>query len=109
MKKKVKQYARQIEFSERNREYVLKDFSRLLDKQVSNNIHNPNFIHKYYTQLIFGVLVFEMQYYNILIFFCDNCRLKKPCYFCWNKRGILEAGCGILENSAMPLFSNLMH
>lgn len=34
MKKKVKQYARQIEVSEHNRELVLKDFSRVLDNQV---------------------------------------------------------------------------
>lgn len=34
MKKKVKQYVQQIEVSEQSREYVLKDFSRVLDKQV---------------------------------------------------------------------------
>lgn len=38
MKKKVKQYVRQIEVSEQNREYVLKDFSRVLDSQVENHI-----------------------------------------------------------------------
>lgn len=35
MKKKVKQYVRQINESDENREYVLKDFSRILDKQVA--------------------------------------------------------------------------
>lgn len=34
MKKKVKNYVQQIEVSEQRREYVLKDFSRILDKQV---------------------------------------------------------------------------
>ncbi|KAL8495395.1 hypothetical protein ACS0TY_019514 [Phlomoides rotata] len=38
MKKKVKQYARQIEISELNREYVLKDFSRVLDKQIEKTV-----------------------------------------------------------------------
>lgn len=34
MKKKVKNYVQQIEVSEQSREYVLKDFSRILDKQI---------------------------------------------------------------------------
>ncbi|KAJ0559113.1 putative SPX domain-containing protein [Helianthus annuus] len=34
MKKKVKQYARQIEAGGLERRYVLKDFSRMLDNQV---------------------------------------------------------------------------
>ncbi|XP_055817373.1 SPX domain-containing membrane protein At4g22990-like isoform X2 [Solanum dulcamara] len=34
MKKKVKNYLQQIEVSEQRREYVLKDFSRILDKQI---------------------------------------------------------------------------
>ncbi|XP_059651490.1 SPX domain-containing membrane protein At4g22990-like isoform X2 [Cornus florida] len=34
MKKKVKQYARQIEIGDDNHHYVLKDFSRMLDKQI---------------------------------------------------------------------------
>ncbi|WMV19747.1 hypothetical protein MTR67_013132 [Solanum verrucosum] len=34
MKKKVKNYPQQIEVSEQSREYVLKDFSRILDKQI---------------------------------------------------------------------------
>ncbi|CAK9145782.1 unnamed protein product [Ilex paraguariensis] len=34
MKKKVKQYVQQIEVSAQNRQYVLKDFSRILDKQI---------------------------------------------------------------------------
>lgn len=34
MKKKVKQYARQIETGGIERRYVLKDFSRMLDIQV---------------------------------------------------------------------------
>ncbi|KAG8391739.1 hypothetical protein BUALT_Bualt01G0218400 [Buddleja alternifolia] len=38
MKKKVKQYVRQIEISEENREYVLKDFSRILDKQIEKTV-----------------------------------------------------------------------
>lgn len=36
MKKKVKQYVERIEVSSENREYVLKDFSSILDKQVQN-------------------------------------------------------------------------
>ena len=39
MKKKVNQYTRQIEVSEHNREYVLKDFSRVLDSQVKKSYH----------------------------------------------------------------------
>ncbi|XP_042011601.1 SPX domain-containing membrane protein At4g22990-like [Salvia splendens] len=38
MKKKVNQYARQIEVSEHNREYVLKDFSRVLDSQIEKTV-----------------------------------------------------------------------
>ncbi|KAH6830794.1 Major Facilitator Superfamily with SPX domain-containing protein [Perilla frutescens var. hirtella] len=38
MKKKVKQYVRQIELSEHNREYVLKDFSRVLDNQIEKTV-----------------------------------------------------------------------
>ncbi|KAI3444632.1 hypothetical protein Pfo_001297 [Paulownia fortunei] len=38
MKKKVKQYGQQIEVSEQNREYVLKDFSRVLDKQIEKTV-----------------------------------------------------------------------
>ncbi|KAL1543476.1 SPX domain-containing membrane protein-like protein [Salvia divinorum] len=38
MKKKVNQYARQIEVSERNREYVLRDFSRVLDNQIEKTV-----------------------------------------------------------------------
>ncbi|KAK4476549.1 hypothetical protein RD792_015705 [Penstemon davidsonii] len=34
MKKKVKQYLRQLELSEENRDHILKDFSRILDKQI---------------------------------------------------------------------------
>ncbi|XP_070026652.1 SPX domain-containing membrane protein At4g22990 isoform X2 [Nicotiana tabacum] len=34
MKKKVKQYVQQIEVSEQSREYALKDFSKILDKQI---------------------------------------------------------------------------
>ncbi|KAI5647311.1 hypothetical protein M9H77_33316 [Catharanthus roseus] len=34
MKKKVRQYVQQIEVSTENREFVLKDFSRILDKQI---------------------------------------------------------------------------
>lgn len=34
MKKKVKQYVRQIEAAAEDRHIVLKDFSRMLDKQV---------------------------------------------------------------------------
>uniref|UniRef100_A0A5B6ZET5 SPX domain-containing protein n=1 Tax=Davidia involucrata TaxID=16924 RepID=A0A5B6ZET5_DAVIN len=34
MKKKVKQYAHQIEVGTQNQPYVLKDFSRMLDKQI---------------------------------------------------------------------------
>ncbi|CAA2957317.1 SPX domain-containing membrane At4g22990-like isoform X1 [Olea europaea subsp. europaea] len=34
MKKKVKQYANQIEAGALDRRYVLKDFSRMLDNQV---------------------------------------------------------------------------
>ncbi|KAK4738701.1 hypothetical protein R3W88_002398 [Solanum pinnatisectum] len=34
MKKKVKNYVQQIEVSEQSREYVLMDFSRILDKQI---------------------------------------------------------------------------
>ncbi|KAH0689327.1 hypothetical protein KY290_017485 [Solanum tuberosum] len=36
MKKKVKNYPQQIEVSEQSHEYVLKDFSRILDKQIEN-------------------------------------------------------------------------
>ena len=35
MKKKVKQYSRQIEAGGIERRYVLKDFSRMLDNEVS--------------------------------------------------------------------------
>nr|GMD33185.1 SPX domain-containing membrane protein At4g22990-like isoform X1 [Ipomoea batatas] len=38
MKKKVKQYVRQINESDENREYVLKDFSRILDKQIEKTV-----------------------------------------------------------------------
>ena len=34
MKKKVKQYAHQIEVGTQDRQHVLKDFSRMLDNQV---------------------------------------------------------------------------
>lgn len=34
MKKKVKQYARQIEVAALERRHVLKDFSRMLDEEV---------------------------------------------------------------------------
>lgn len=44
MKKKVKQYIQQIEVSAENRDYVLKDFSRVLDKQVAKYI-NPSFLY----------------------------------------------------------------
>lgn len=35
MKKKVNQYAQQIEVGVQDRQHVLKDFSRMLDNQVS--------------------------------------------------------------------------
>lgn len=35
MKKKVRQYAHQIELEAHNRRYVLKDFARMLDNQVT--------------------------------------------------------------------------
>lgn len=38
MKKKVKQYAQQLEHSDDKRQYILSDFSRILDKQVSEII-----------------------------------------------------------------------
>ncbi|XP_011091355.1 SPX domain-containing membrane protein At4g22990-like isoform X1 [Sesamum indicum] len=38
MKKKVKQYVQQIEASAENREYILKDFSRVLDKQIEKTV-----------------------------------------------------------------------
>ncbi|KAK6162429.1 hypothetical protein DH2020_002270 [Rehmannia glutinosa] len=38
MKKKVKQYVQQIEVSEQNRDYVLMDFSRVLDKQIEKTV-----------------------------------------------------------------------
>ncbi|PIN16230.1 putative transporter/transmembrane protein [Handroanthus impetiginosus] len=38
MKRKVKQYVQQIEVSEQNREYVLKDFSRVLDTQIEKTV-----------------------------------------------------------------------
>ena len=39
MKKKVKQYAQQMEVGTQDRRHVLKDFSRMLDNQV--NIAHP--------------------------------------------------------------------
>ncbi|KAL0464719.1 UNVERIFIED_CONTAM: SPX domain-containing membrane protein [Sesamum latifolium] len=38
MKKKVKQYVQQIGASAENREYILKDFSRVLDKQIEKTV-----------------------------------------------------------------------
>ncbi|KAL0428951.1 UNVERIFIED_CONTAM: SPX domain-containing membrane protein [Sesamum radiatum] len=38
MKKKVKQYVQQIEASAENRDYILKDFSRVLDKQIEKTV-----------------------------------------------------------------------
>lgn len=37
MKKKVNRYAQQIEVGAQNRPFVLRDFSRLLDSQVTDN------------------------------------------------------------------------
>lgn len=39
MKKKVKQYAQQIEVGAQDRRHVLKDFSRMLDNQVCWKMH----------------------------------------------------------------------
>lgn len=38
MKKKVKQYVQEIEVSEHNRDYILKDFSRVLDNQIEKTV-----------------------------------------------------------------------
>ncbi|GFP98518.1 spx domain-containing membrane protein at4g22990 [Phtheirospermum japonicum] len=40
MKKKVKQYVQQIEASAQNRDFVLMDFSRVLDKQIILSMHD---------------------------------------------------------------------
>ena len=39
MKKKVKRYTEQIEVRTQNHHFVLKDFSRLLDYQVTFTLH----------------------------------------------------------------------
>lgn len=39
MKKKVKRYTEQIEVGTQNHHFVLKDFSRLLDCQVTVTLH----------------------------------------------------------------------
>ena len=48
MKKKVKRYTEQIEIGTQNLNFVLKDFSRLLDCQVTFTFHGQNpHLHEY--------------------------------------------------------------
>lgn len=105
MKKKVKQYVQQTQNGGRNREQVLKEFSRMLDDQVKQTEFPSKYERKKRPELLIKnvVLVLPLNIKFLL------CRLRRLCSFFCNNKAILLAESRNWEKSVHCSWNKQMH